>query len=51
LALLTLPKNFQELKISPQALRHELLAELIMAIVTIPSRLAVSYDGGDPTDF
>ena len=36
----TLPKNLQELKVSPSALRHELLAGLIMAIVTIPSGLA-----------
>jgi hypothetical protein len=51
LTLLTLPKNFQELKVSRRLLGHELPAGLIMAIVTIPSGLAVSYDGGDPTDF
>jgi len=49
--VLTLPKGIQELKVSPQALRHELLAGLTMSLVTIPSGLAVSYDGGDPTDF
>ena len=38
--MLILPKRIQELKVSPQALRHELLAGLIMAIVTIPSGLA-----------
>jgi hypothetical protein len=51
LTLLTLPKNFQELKVSRQLLGHELLTGLIMAIVTIPSGLTASYDGGYSTDF
>ena len=38
--MLASPKSIQELKISPQTLRHELLAGLIMAIVTIPGGLA-----------
>jgi MFS superfamily sulfate permease-like transporter len=38
--VLTLPKSIQELKVSPQTLRYELLAGLIMAVVTIPSGLA-----------
>jgi SulP family sulfate permease len=36
----TLPRTIQELKFGPQVLKHELLAGLIMAIVTIPSGLA-----------
>lgn len=36
----TLPKTSQPLRAEPQLLKHELLAGLIMAIVTIPSGLA-----------
>jgi hypothetical protein len=37
---LTLLKSIQGFKVSPQALGHEVLAGLIMAIVTIPRGLA-----------
>lgn len=38
--MLTLPQSIQEFKVSPQTLRHEVLAGLITAVVTTPSGLA-----------